>query len=483
MTSKLENPLRMNHLPFNGEQLIKYFGTSAENLEHDYTYFEISRNKLYKTVLSFVQRHHIQGNQGSYLTFSYECEPIKDIHEDSHPFSSLLKYSRKKRRDSAKETNLEVKQKKIKNKVLPGLGLFELEWEERTDDSVEGENQKVHRIHVLHQSIGEPNQHGLRKNVILFVKGRGKAALLQKLVDFMVEDEEKEKKKEEEAEKKYEENKISIYNWPEYGSEWDKVRKTFGRSIESVVLPKKIKDSVLEDVDDFLSEENKAWYMEHGVPYKRCYLFYGVPGSGKTSLISALATMYKLNVCYLDPSRSRMDDEKVKKALYALPRNSIVIIEDVDALFTDDRRKLNRHSDLTFSGLLNALDGVGSASGQIIILSTNYRDRLDPALLRNGRVDMQIHFDFIQKPEAEKMFGLYYKNSTNEERRLFSKNLFGRKSKLKVTAAALQHFFIKFRKKTIQEAIDNVEEFVKVDLEERQTAGEKMDADSMLFYM
>jgi len=73
-----------------------------------------------------------------------------------------------------------------------------------------------------------------------------------------------------------------------------------------------------------------------------------------------------------------------------LPEDTIVVIEDIDALFGKDRASKNAKSPLSFSGLLNALDGVGAASGQIYILTTNLREQLDSALIRKGRVDFQV---------------------------------------------------------------------------------------------
>ena len=67
----------------------------------------------------------------------------------------------------------------------------------------------------------------------------------------------------------------------------------------------------------------------------------------------------------------------------------IVVIEDIDALFGKDRAR-TPSPPLSFSGLVNALDGFGAASGQIYILTTNLSEQLDSALIRKGRVDFQV---------------------------------------------------------------------------------------------
>merc|ERR1719399_1312514 len=99
-----------------------------------------------------------------------------------------------------------------------------------------------------------------------------------------------------------------------------------------------------------------------------------------------------------------MSDDSLKSAIEHVPHKSIVVLEDVDALFDGKRQKTDGKSVLTFSGLLNALDGVGGCSGQIFVLTTNHRERLDPALIRNGRVDLHVEF---KDATAEQMRGLF----------------------------------------------------------------------------
>ena len=180
------------------------------------------------------------------------------------------------------------------------------------------------------------------------------------------------------------------------------------RPLSSVVLPAAAKASVTNDVTEFLSEDTWDFYRAHGIPYKRSYLFYGVPGSGKTSLIQAIAGTHGLNICYLSPTDPEMTDDGFKKAVTTAPDRSMLILEDVDALFDANRENKIKKSSLTFSGLLNALDGVGQPSQQIFVLTTNHRERLDPALIRNGRVDLHIEFKHATRDQMAAMFDSYY---------------------------------------------------------------------------
>ena len=74
-------------------------------------------------------------------------------------------------------------------------------------------------------------------------------------------------------------------DWGQFG--WPNEKRDFG----SVVLDKGVAENIKNDILEFLSSKN--WYSERGIPYRRGYLFYGPPGCGKTSFISALAC--KLN--------------------------------------------------------------------------------------------------------------------------------------------------------------------------------------------
>jgi len=141
---------------------------------------------------------------------------------------------------------------------------------------------------------------------------------------------------------------------------------------------------------------------------KRSYLFYGVPGAGKTSLLTALAGKYSRNLCILQPTDHRFTDHTLSEAIRQAPANSILVLEDVDALFGRDREASSGKAPLTFSGLLNALDGIGNPDGQIFVLTTNHRERLDPALIRNGRVDMHVEFSHANSEQIEMIFQQFY---------------------------------------------------------------------------
>lgn len=99
----------------------------------------------------------------------------------------------------------------------------------------------------------------------------------------------------------------------------------------------------------------------------------------------------------------------MNRLLNSAPKKSIILIEDVDAIFTE-RKNTEKTNALTFSGFLNAIDGVRSQQGRIIIMTTNFKDKLDPALLRPGRTDEMYEINYASRYQIEKMCLRFYKD-------------------------------------------------------------------------
>ncbi|CAO3656985.1 unnamed protein product [Mucor hiemalis] len=187
---------------------------------------------------------------------------------------------------------------------------------------------------------------------------------------------------------KKQEGKTVLYT--SYGPEW----RPFGmprrrRTLDSVILDKGITSRIVDDVKAFIG--NGKWYNERGIPYRRGYLLYGPPGSGKSSFIQALAGELEYNICILNLSERGLTDDRLNHLLSNVPERSIMLLEDIDAAFTKRSQSDNQGYQfmITFSGLLNSLDGVASAEERIIFLTTNHVEKLDPALIRPGRVDLK----------------------------------------------------------------------------------------------
>ncbi|THH30106.1 hypothetical protein EUX98_g4087 [Antrodiella citrinella] len=148
---------------------------------------------------------------------------------------------------------------------------------------------------------------------------------------------------------------------------------------------------------------------------------YGVPGSGKTSLIHALAGELGMEVHQIELSRPNMNDQTLKKLFGGLPSRCIALLEDIDAVFpsrdgprldsdssTSGRPDTETGSRVTLSGLLNTLDGIGAREGRLLFGTSNYASRLDPALRRSGRFDVYVEFKLASRYQGEELFKRFY---------------------------------------------------------------------------
>lgn len=245
------------------------------------------------------------------------------------------------------------------------------------------------------------------------------------------------------------------------GSEW----RPFGhprrrRPLNSVVLDAGVAEKILTDVQEFIG--NPSWYRERGIPYRRGYLLYGPPGCGKSSFITALAGELHLGICVLNLSERGLTDDRLNHLLSVAPEQSIILLEDIDAAFVsreDTAQMKSAYEGLnrvTLSGLLNCLDGVASTEARILFMTTNYIDRLDPALIRPGRVDMKEYIGPCSAHQIEQMFLRFYRgsDSTNLAREFVDNVL---KEKKSVSPAQIQGYFM-FHKEKPQEMVMNVQQ-------------------------
>lgn len=255
----------------------------------------------------------------------------------------------------------------------------------------------------------------------------------------------------EEAEKtnaQMEEGKLVV--WTAWGQDW----RPFGqprrrRPLDSVVLADGLSAHLLSDLKDFLAAEQ--WYQSRGIPYRRGYLLDGPPGGGKSSLVQALAGELGYNICVISLSEGWLTDDRFNHLLNSLPEKSFLLLEDIDATGPsreDATLNANNSGRLSFSGLLNALDGVTSAEERIIFMTTNHRARLDPALIRPGRVDYHQHIGYSDRTQSRRLFLNFFP----EHEHLAEK--FGEIVGQGVSPAAIQGHFILY-KNSAREAVDN----------------------------
>ncbi|EME41710.1 hypothetical protein DOTSEDRAFT_73940 [Dothistroma septosporum NZE10] len=242
---------------------------------------------------------------------------------------------------------------------------------------------------------------------------------------------------------------------------WDKSGEPKRRRpFESVVLDKGVADRILADVREFL--DARTWYLDRGIPYRRGYLLYGPPGTGKTSFVQALAGRLDYNIAMLSLSQRGLTDDSLNYLLLNVPARTIVLLEDADAAFSNRQQRDGdgySGANVTYSGLLNALDGVASAEERIVFMTTNHIDRLDDALIRPGRVDMTMQLGNASRWQMEQLWDRFY---SEQDPRGEGKKRFVERAAVaglvnNVSTAALQGLFL-YNKGDVEGAIALMDE-------------------------
>ena len=405
-------------LPFDKEQLP--FNTD------EYTFVEFSSGtKSYELILEYIAEHSIEYDVGS--TVIKKCSSFKDP-------KFATKGDSDDDDDEDNDCSDEEERDERNDKSTAGLGLFAIKASE-TDVLL-----------ALHQTIGNPigTSCGISifSNIVLFSKEPPSAVIsfVQKLIFAS------------ESTKNF---YFKCFKWNNRHEYWRNSGNCRARSLDSVILAETVKSKIVNDITRFLAPKTKKFYDTHGIPYRRSFLFYGTPGAGKTSLIQALAGHFKRNVSFLQLTDVDMNDSSLLNSIQTLTNNTIVVLEDIDSCFSKDRSNKLEHSKITFSGLLNALDGVGSSSGQIFILTTNLRDQLDPALIRCGRVDVQIEFSNAVDEQIKKMWESFYPEDVAMSD-LFVAALRTKLNGKEISSASLQHIFVLNMHSSPNEVMDSL---------------------------
>lgn len=210
-------------------------------------------------------------------------------------------------------------------------------------------------------------------------------------------------------------NLKSREGWGGHRKVWDSVPFKHPSTFETLAIDPEMKKKITEDLTDFANGEE--FYKRAGRAWKRGYLLHGPPGTGKSSMIAAMANFLEYDVYDMELTEVK-SNAALRNLLIKTDNKSIIVIEDIDcSLDLSDREKKakkkkadeaetkppdpnssdsNEASQVTLSGLLNFTDGLWSCCGseRIFVFTTNHIEKLDPALLRSGRMDMHIHLSY-----------------------------------------------------------------------------------------
>jgi len=248
---------------------------------------------------------------------------------------------------------------------------------------------------------------------------------------------------------KKEQNKTTIYLWDDY---WETLEKRSTRDLSTIYLGGK-ETKILDNIKDFLSDDTKQLYNTLGIPYKHNILFHGYPGTGKSSLIFSLASELKMDIALLH-FVAEMDDVNFMKAMRRIPDNTILVLEDIDVLFESRKKNDDNKTGISFSGLLNSLDGICHVDNQVIFMTTNCKMVLDKALIRPGRIDMDVEFTYSTKVQIKQMFDKFLPNQSHRFNDFYKEI----KNHKLTTAILQQYLFGNIKCDNILDTIDELKE-------------------------
>lgn len=202
------------------------------------------------------------------------------------------------------------------------------------------------------------------------------------------------------------------------GGYWTSPVKRRKRELSTLFVNGDIKDIITAKIKWFLN--NERWYTTRGIPYKLVFLLHGEPGTGKSSLVYSIASHFDRNIGAIS-NLAGVDD-----TFRGLPPNTFAVIEDIDMISTTrdipqvpsngtptkvaettEMKQLN-----VLHVLINSLDGISTPHGLVVFITTNFRERLDAALIRPGRVDCDLEITSLDIKATEEMFIAFYGQET-----------------------------------------------------------------------
>ncbi len=281
-----------------------------------------------------------------------------------------------------------------------------------------------HHIHIRIEESGsteknesnEKNKEDKDSSIFVIFSKTANIDILKKYIEHSINNIDKRKSKiltiyksNSENDKKNKENLIVS---------WTKIYTLTNKNFQNTIVNEYINQNFYEDVKKFL--QNEKYYVEKGIPYKRGYILHGEPGSGKSSLIKALANQFSLNIFTID--LNDLNDNGLNQLIteinyYSNNQKHILVFEDIDRSSIFETKNYYKKLDISISNFINILDGIIEANGRIVIMTANDINILktNNALIRPGRIDKILELTYCDSNQILQFFELFYHNYDKEE--------------------------------------------------------------------
>ena len=249
-------------------------------------------------------------------------------------------------------------------------------------------------------------------------------------------------KEKHESQKKSTNDTIRIYYYQK--EFWTLLSKLPKRPIDTLYLKEGEKEQLLGMVDDFFAKETRDLYLSFGMPYKHIIMLYGVPGSGKTSTISAIASYFDCDI-YTIPITKELTDYGLIDAFSYVndkeDRKRIIVLEDIDCIFDTTRKEGDEHNMVTLQSLLNCLDGHTCVEGTLLFMTANNPEKMDYAMVRSCRIDFKLELGYADEYQTKNIFDTFLPSQIDKFKSFYKKI-----KHMEFTTAMLQEFLFYNRK-------------------------------------
>ena len=239
---------------------------------------------------------------------------------------------------------------------------------------------------------------------------------------------------------------------------WTLLSKSPKRPLSTVYLKENQQEGIMEATKKFFSPNTREIYLSFGIPYKSVQLVHGPPGTGKTSLIKSIASDLDCDLYILPISKDMLDTNLVDAFSYIADneeKERIIVIEDIDTLFDENRKKDDNSNGITLQAFLNCLDGFTCVEGTMLFLTANKPEVLDYAMIRSCRIDNKIKLDYADEYQTKMMFETFLPDQKDKFKEFYKEI-----RHKEYTTAMLQEFL--FYNRECEDIIKIIDKFIEI---------------------